>query len=116
MRLYHEFERAQPYIKPVVMELGSKNPAIITAKADLEKAVEGVTRAAYGYCGQKCSATSRVYVQRSVKKEFLALLKDRLKKITVMDPRAKEAFMGPSINESAVRTFEEAVKQRREEG
>ena len=116
MRLYHEFERAQPYIKPVVMELGSKNPAIITAKADLNKAVEGVTRAAYGYCGQKCSAASRVYVQRSVKKEFLMLLRDRLKRITVMDPRAKDAFMGPLINESAVRTFEDAVKSAEKKG
>jgi 1-pyrroline-5-carboxylate dehydrogenase len=116
MRLFHEFQRNQPYIKPVVMELGSKNPAIVTAKADLAKAVEGITRAAYGYCGQKCSAASRVYVQRGVKKEFLSMLKDRLKKVSVADPRAKEAFMGPVINEAAVRTFEEAVESAEKKG
>ena len=70
-RCIHEFQHSQPCIKPVVMELGSKNPVIITEKADMKKAVEGVVRAAYGYSGQKCSAGSRVYVQRPVKKEFL---------------------------------------------
>ncbi len=116
MRLYYDFERNQPCVKPVVMELGSKNPAIVTAKADIDKAVEGVVRAAYGYCGQKCSAASRVYVQRSVKKKFLAALKDRINKIQVTDPRTKSAFMGPVINEGAVSTFEEAVKSAEKKG
>jgi 1-pyrroline-5-carboxylate dehydrogenase len=116
MRLYHEFENSQPCIKPVVMELGSKNPVIITAKADIEKAVEGVVRAAYGYCGQKCSAASRVYVQRSVKKEFLSALKERVKKLQVTDPRLRDAFMGPVINEAAVETFKDAVGSAEKKG
>ena len=53
MGLYHEFQHSQPYIKPVVMELGSKNPVIVTAKADMKKAVEGVTRACLRVSGQK---------------------------------------------------------------
>jgi 1-pyrroline-5-carboxylate dehydrogenase len=116
MRLYREFQANQPCIKPVVMELGSKNPAIVTAKADLDKAVEGVVRAAFGYCGQKCSAASRVYVQRQVKKQFLAALKTRIAQVRVTDPRTKDAFMGPVINEAAVATFEEAVKSAERKG
>lgn len=115
MKLYREFEQG-PAIKPVVMELGSKNPVIITEKADLKKTVEGVVRAAYGYCGQKCSAASRAYVQKTVKKAFLAELKTRLKEIRVMDPRAREAFMGPVINSAAVETFEDAVKATKKKG
>jgi 1-pyrroline-5-carboxylate dehydrogenase len=115
MRLFRAFEQGR-WVKPVVMELGSKNPVIITEKADLKKAVEGVVRAAYGYSGQKCSAASRVYVQRSVKKAFLAALKDRLKEVKVMDPRAKDAFMGPVINRAAVETFEDAVKSAGKKG
>lgn len=115
-RLYYDFERSQPCVKPVVMELGSKNPAIVTAKADIDKAVEGVVRSAYGYCGQKCSAASRVYVQRSVRKNFLAALKERIEKIDVTDPRTKTAFMGPVINEGAVATFEDAVKSAEKKG
>jgi len=116
MRLYHEFEHSQSCIKPVVMELGSKNPVIITAKADLSKAVEGVVRAAFGYSGQKCSAASRVYVHRSVKKQFLAALKDRVKKVQVTDPRVKDAFMGPVINAAAVETFKDAVASAEKKG
>jgi hypothetical protein len=92
LSLYNEFLTHQPYVKPVLMELGSKNPAIITAKADLKKAVEGVVRAAYGYSGQKCSANSRVYVQSEVKDEFLEMLRKRLASLEVQDPREKAAF------------------------
>jgi 1-pyrroline-5-carboxylate dehydrogenase len=116
MSLYHEFLTSQPYAKPVLMELGSKNPAIITAKADLKKAVEGVVRAAYGYSGQKCSANSRVYVQTGVMGEFLEMLKMRLAAVEVQDPREKSAFMGPIINPAAVETFTNAVKEARKDG
>ena len=116
MSLYHEFLTHQPYVKPVLMELGSKNPAIITAKADLKKAVEGVVRAAYGYSGQKCSANSRVYVQSEVKDEFLEMLKKRLSSLEVQDPREKSAFMGPIINPAAMETFAKAVKEAKKDG
>ncbi len=116
MSLYHEFLTHQPYAKPVLMELGSKNPAIITAKADLKKAVEGVVRAAYGYSGQKCSANSRVYVQKEVKAEFLEMLKKRLSTLAVEDPRGKGAFMGPVINPAAMQTFAKAVEEAKKDG
>jgi 1-pyrroline-5-carboxylate dehydrogenase len=116
MSLYHEFLAHQPYPKPALMELGSKNPAIVTAKADLKKAVEGIVRAAYGYSGQKCSANSRVYVQSEVKSEFLEMLKDRLASLKVEDPRERSAFMGPIINPAAMETFVEAVKEAKKDG
>ncbi len=116
LELYHEFLSHQPYVKPVMLELGSKNPAIVTAKADLKKAVEGVVRAAYGYTGQKCSANSRVYVQREVKAKFLEMLGERLASLEVQDPREKSAFMGPLINAAAVETFKRAVNQAKKDG
>lgn len=116
MSLYQEFLTHQHYVKPVLMELGSKNPAIITAKADLEKAVEGVVRAAYGYSGQKCSANSRVYVQSPVKDKFLEMLKARLASLEVEDPRERSAFMGPIINEAAMENFTKAIKEAKRDG
>ena len=116
MGLYREFLTHQPYVKPVLLELGSKNPAIVTAKADLKKAVEGVVRAAYGYSGQKCSANSRVYVQSEVKSEFLEMLKERLMSLEVLDPREKSAFMGPVINGAALTTFITAVEDAKKDG
>jgi len=110
MKLYHEFLSDQQYPKPILLEMGSKNPTIVTDRADLEKAVEGTVRSAFGYDGQKCSATSRAYVQSGVYDEFLDGLKRRAKAVVVGDPRRKETFMGPVINEAAVKRFRSAVK------
>jgi 1-pyrroline-5-carboxylate dehydrogenase len=88
----------------------------VTSKADIPKAVEGTVRAAFGYGGQKCSATSRVYVQKGVKDKFLAALKERVAKVVVGDPREAQTFMGPIINGKAVETFESAVADAKRSG
>jgi len=62
---FKTFTKTRP--KPIITEMGGKNPTIVTASADLEKAALGVMRAAFGYGGQKCSACSRVLVDRAVK-------------------------------------------------
>ncbi len=116
MRLYDRFLTIQPYPKPVVIEMGSKNPTIVTSKADLEKAVEGIVRAAYGYGGQKCSATSRVYVQQGVKAELVRRLATRAAQLAVGDPRQRDAFVGPLINKTAIQRFTKAVEEARDSG
>jgi 1-pyrroline-5-carboxylate dehydrogenase len=116
MRLYRRFLTEQPYPKPILLEMGSKNPTIVTAKADISKAVGGTVRAAFGYGGQKCSATSRLYVQEGIKGKFLDALRGRINKLRVGDPREKDVFMGPIINESAVEKFEASVIEARQSG
>ncbi|MDA4126423.1 MAG: aldehyde dehydrogenase family protein [Thaumarchaeota archaeon] len=116
MRLFRRFHTEQPYPKPILLEMGSKNPTIVTSKADISKAVEGTVRAAFGYGGQKCSATSRVYVQKEVKNKFLAALKERVAKVNVGDPRDKRIFMGPVINEKAVEKFQSSVADAKQSG
>src|SRR6266704_1094093 len=68
MHVYKSF--ATDYPKPTVIEMGGKNPTVVSAKADLDLAAEGVARSAFGYSGQKCSACSRVYVERPALEEF----------------------------------------------
>ena len=116
MRLFRRFHTEQEYPKPILLEMGSKNPTIVTAKADIQKAVEGTVRAAYGYGGQKCSATSRVYVQKEIREKFITALKDRVAKVSVGDPRDRQTFMGPLINAKAVETFRKAVDDARRGG
>jgi 1-pyrroline-5-carboxylate dehydrogenase len=116
MWLYRNFLAGQPYPKPLIAEMGSKNPVIVTAKADLEKAVEGVLRGAFGYGGQKCSATSRVYVHTSIAQEFVESLKKRTGALKIGDPREREVFLGPVIDEKARKTFVEAVALCRKDG
>ncbi len=116
MRLFRRFHTEQPYPKPILLEMGSKNPTIVTARADIPKAVEGTVRAAFGYGGQKCSATSRVYVQKEIRDRFLTALEERMRKVAVGDPRDLGTFMGPLINERAVATFQSAVAEARQAG
>jgi len=96
--------------------MGSKNPVIVTEHADLGKAVEGVTRSAFGYSGQKCSATSRVYVQETVFAQFVALLRGKAERLGIGDPREKETFISPLIDERAAQTFRDAVALAQKDG
>ncbi|MFN2591058.1 MAG: aldehyde dehydrogenase family protein [Actinomycetota bacterium] len=107
MQIYKNF--ASDYPKPAICEMGGKNPAIVTAKADLEVAAEGVMRSAFGFSGQKCSACSRVYVERPVYDEFVGKLVEKASKLNVGNPLERSTYTGPVINEKAVETFERAV-------
>jgi 1-pyrroline-5-carboxylate dehydrogenase len=105
--LFKSFSTEFP--KPCITEMGGKNPAIVTRHADLDKAVEGVARSAFGYSGQKCSACSRVYVERPVYDEFVDRLTQRTDELEVGDPTDRRVFVGPVIDERAVARFDEAV-------
>lgn len=108
MELYNSFSTDFP--KPIITEMGGKNPTIVTKNASLDKAVEGVVRSAFGFSGQKCSACSRVYVEREVYDDFLERLVKRTSELVIGDPVDREVFVGPVIDESAVARFEDAVK------
>jgi 1-pyrroline-5-carboxylate dehydrogenase len=114
MKLYKTFTRDYP--RPIITEMGGKNPAIVTASADLDVAAEGVMRSAFGYDGQKCSANSRVYVEKGVAREFIDKLVERTRQIKVGDPTQRENWMGPVINERALRKFTDAVEEVRRDG
>src|SRR5437899_2422317 len=85
--------------------------AIVAASADLDKAALGVVRAAFGYGGQKCSACSRVLVERRVKDAFLAKLIAETEKLKVGDPTVRDVYLGPVINEAAVATYQKAIAE-----
>ena len=106
--------RAVP--RPLIIEMGGKNPAIIMRTADLEKATDGVMRSAFGAQGQKCSACSRVYVSKAIRDEFVRLLVEKTKKIKIGNPLNRDVYLGPVINEEAVQTYERAVAQARADG
>jgi 1-pyrroline-5-carboxylate dehydrogenase len=114
MEIYKRF--AGEYPKPVVCEMGGKNPAIVSAKADLDLAVDGVMRSAFGYSGQKCSACSRVYVERPALEEFTARLGEKARQVVVGDPVQRPVYMGPVIDQDAVDRFREAVDEARRDG
>ena len=115
MRLIRDnASRAVP--RPLIIEMGGKNPAIIMRSADLEKASDGVMRSAFGAQGQKCSACSRVYVSKAIRDEFVRLLVEKTKEIKIGNPLNRDVYLGPVINEEAVKTYERAVAQAKADG
>jgi 1-pyrroline-5-carboxylate dehydrogenase len=112
--LFRNFSSRYP--RPCIVEMGGKNPAIVLKSADLEEAAEGILRAAFGYGGQKCSANSRVYVERPVHDELVKLLVEKTEKLVVGDPLPRTAFLGPVIDERAVNRHQQAVADARRDG
>jgi len=106
----------RPVPRPLVIEMGGKNPALVMKSADLDKASDGVMRSAFGAQGQKCSACSRVYVNRAVRDEFVRLLVEKTRKLTIGNPLHRDVYLGPVINEEAVNTYERAVAQAKRDG
>jgi 1-pyrroline-5-carboxylate dehydrogenase len=104
------------WIKPCLLELGGKNAAIVMPSADLDAAAEGIVRSAFSLQNQKCSATSRVYVHRSVAPALLERLIERTGAISMGDPTERDVFFGPVINQRSVERFEWAVEQARGQG
>jgi 1-pyrroline-5-carboxylate dehydrogenase len=114
MYLYRTVNERRP--KPVTAEMGGKNPAIVTKTADLDVAAEGIARGAFGFSGQKCSATSRVYVEDDVYEEFVDKLMARTKDLQVGPPMDNDVFVGPVIDTEAVERFKEAVAETESNG
>jgi len=106
----------QPHTKPVIAEMGGKNPAYVTRNADLDRAAQGVARSAFGLQGQKCSACSVVYVDNAVKDDFIGKLVAFSSRLVVGDPRKAETFMGPVYGADTVKRFQVASSQAQRSG
>jgi len=85
-------------VRDVSLELGGKNPAIIFADCDMEKAVHETTRSCFANSGQVCLGTERVYVQRPIFDEFLAKLKESASKLKVGVQHDESVDMGPVVS------------------
>lgn len=97
--------------RPCVAEMGGKNAAIVTANGDLDRAVLGIMRSAFGLTGQKCSALSRVYVEESVADALLDKLKPVVDAIRVGDPTVAENYIGPIGNSDAYENYQAYVRE-----
>ena len=114
MRLYRSFTKDWP--RPCIVEMGGKNPAIVSRHADLDEAAEGIMRSAFGFDGQKCSANSRVYVERPVHDELVRLLVEKTEAINIGDPLVRSNWIGPVIDQRAVDRHQFAVSEARRDG
>ena len=113
-RLFKSFSTLYP--RPCIVEMGGKNPAIVSRNADLEEAAEGIIRSAFGFGGQKCSANSRVYVERPVHDELVRLIAEKTEKLPVGNPLPRDGWLGPVINQASVDKHQAAVADARRDG
>ena len=108
MQIYRGFAQGS-WPRPCIAEMGGKNAAIVSRHADLERAATGIVRSAFGLSGQKCSACSRVYVERPL----AAALRERVAALTaalaVGDPTDKANWMGPVINAEAYARYRKCM-------
>jgi 1-pyrroline-5-carboxylate dehydrogenase len=110
MRMYRDFANRN-YVRPIVLELGGKNPAIVSRNANLEDAATGIVRSAFGLQGQKCSAASRVIVEEPVYEELLGKLKAKTEALVIGDPTERATYLGPVINQSSYTDFKNFTEE-----
>ncbi|HLC59588.1 MAG TPA: aldehyde dehydrogenase family protein [archaeon] len=102
--------------KQFVMEMGSKNPVIVCEDADVSKAVNGVASAAFGFCGQKCSACSRVLVHENIYDKFISNLIERVRIMKIGNPLEKDVYVGPIIGKTSLESFLSTIEKAKAEG
>ncbi|MGC4395457.1 aldehyde dehydrogenase family protein [Hydrogenophaga sp. T2] len=110
MRIYRaQAQRAWP--RPCIAEMGGKNAAIVTARADLDVAAQGIVRSAFGMSGQKCSALSRVYVDRTVADALIERLQTAVQALAVGEPQLQTSWTGPVATAAAAARHAACVRE-----
>ena len=102
-------QRAAATFKPVSLEMGGKNAQIVMDDANLELALEGALWGAFGTTGQRCTATSRLLLQKGIAKKFASQLVARTKKLKVGNGLDESVEVGPQVNESQIETSKKYV-------
>ncbi|NKB38562.1 MAG: 5-carboxymethyl-2-hydroxymuconate semialdehyde dehydrogenase [Gammaproteobacteria bacterium] len=103
-----------PTLKRAHVELGGKNPVIVFDDADFDRALDAVVFMIYSLNGQRCTSSSRLFIQNGIKERFLTALKERVSKIRVGHPLDPETEVGPLVHTShfeKVLSYVDAAKE-----
>ena len=87
-------------LKKFSMELGGKSPFVIFADADLERALDAAVFMIFSNNGERCTAGSRILVQKSIYADFAQKFAERARRITVGDPLDDKTIVGPMISQA----------------
>jgi alpha-ketoglutaric semialdehyde dehydrogenase len=110
------YEQTAAHTGRCLMEMGGKNPLVVLADADLDLAAKQAVLGAFGSTGQRCTATSRIIVERSVRAEFESRLVAETAKIVVGDGLKPDTTMGPCVDANRLREVLAYITVAREEG
>ena len=92
------FANAAPFLKGLSMELGGKSPAVVFADADLEQALDATVFGVFSLNGERCTAGSRILVERPIYDDFVARYAERAKNIVVGDPHDPSTEVGALVH------------------
>jgi aldehyde dehydrogenase (NAD+) len=109
-------QRAALTFKQVSLEMGGKNAQIVLDDANLDLALDGALWGAFGTTGQRCTATSRVLLQKGIAAEFTARFVERARKLKVGNGLDESIEVGPQVNASQIETSTQYVEIARREG
>jgi 1-pyrroline-5-carboxylate dehydrogenase len=104
------------YVRPIILELGGKNPAIVSRHADVERAALGIVRSAFGLQGQKCSACSRIYIEEPLYDTVVDRIVELTKKLKVGNPTDRDVYNGPVVNRSSYNDFKNFTEELSQAG
>jgi aldehyde dehydrogenase (NAD+) len=109
-------QTAAGLFKPCSLEMGGKNAMIVLGDANLDLAIDGAVWGAFGTTGQRCTATSRIIVDKKIADEFTRRLVSRAQSLRVGNGLDESIEMGPQINSQQIETSERYVKVAQDEG
>lgn len=112
----HVAETCARKLTPVVLELGGKDPAIIRSDADIDFASSAVVWGAFTNTGQCCASIERVYVHKSIAKEFFSSVIEKTKLLRVGNGEEKTTDIGPMTTLQQLQTVEAHVEEARRRG
>lgn len=117
-RIYADAAMVQPgqtHLKRVIAEMGGKNAIIVDESADLDQAVAGVVKSAFGYSGQKCSACSRVIVIDPIYNTFIERLIEATRSLNIGAAELPSTQVGPVIDATARNRIQDYIKKGQQE-
>ncbi len=103
-------------LKKLAFELGSNSALIVSESGNIEKAIKATVEGGFSLAGQVCISVQRVYVHKSVYKDFVDLLVERIKELRVGNPESEETDMGPVIDERNAQRVENWIREAMDAG
>src|SRR5712691_10252960 len=109
-------KKGQRWLKRTILEMGGKDAVVVDETADLDAAAEGIVSSAFGFQGQKCSAGSRAIIVEKVYDQVLQRVIEKTKKLTMCDVTKPETYMGPVVDENAMKKITDYIELGKKEG
>ncbi|MBE3559225.1 MAG: L-glutamate gamma-semialdehyde dehydrogenase [Ktedonobacteraceae bacterium] len=119
LRIYERASRPQKgqiWLKRSILEMGGKDAVVVDETADLEAAATGIVTSAFGFQGQKCSAGSRAIIVEQVYDQVLQKVVEKTRQLSIGDVTKPETYMGPVVDENALKKILGYIEIGRQEG